>query len=82
MSYLVSLLLCFGVGVTYALLTVTPPAPPVIALVGPLGMLAGDTAATWVLARWATRNRVGATSAVHTFEPAVEGRVAAPGRTE
>lgn len=36
-----------GVGVLYALLGVRSPAPPIIALLGLLGMLAGEAAVTW-----------------------------------
>lgn len=40
--YLVSLAVGLLVGVLYSLLNVRSPAPPVIALVGLLGMLAGE----------------------------------------
>jgi XapX domain-containing protein len=43
--YLFSLLAGVGIGVVYALLRVRSPAPPVIALVGLLGMLGGE----WVV---------------------------------
>jgi XapX domain-containing protein len=43
-SYLTSLILGAAVGVVYALLKVRSPAPPVIALLGLLGMLAGQQA--------------------------------------
>lgn len=48
MSYLVSLLVGLAVGVLYALLHVKSPAPPVIALLGLLGMVLGEEAVT----RW------------------------------
>jgi XapX domain-containing protein len=41
-SYLVSLAVGLLVGVIYALLNVRSPAPPVIALVGLLGILLGE----------------------------------------
>jgi XapX domain-containing protein len=41
-SYLVSLLLGLLVGVIYALFNVRSPAPPVIALVGLMGILLGE----------------------------------------
>ncbi|HVY99280.1 MAG TPA: XapX domain-containing protein [Dongiaceae bacterium] len=41
-SYLISLGAGLLVGVVYSLLNVRSPAPPVIALVGLLGMLAGE----------------------------------------
>jgi XapX domain-containing protein len=43
-SYLTSLILGAAVGVVYALLKVRSPAPPVIALLGLLGLLAGQQA--------------------------------------
>jgi XapX domain-containing protein len=44
MSYALSLLAGLGVGVAYGLLGVRSPAPPIIALLGLLGMLAGEAA--------------------------------------
>ena len=41
-AYLVSLALGILVGVIYALFSVRSPAPPIIALVGLLGILAGE----------------------------------------
>jgi XapX domain-containing protein len=46
-SWLVSLVLGFGVGVAYGLLRVRSPAPPLVALVGLLGMLLGEQAVAW-----------------------------------
>jgi XapX domain-containing protein len=43
-GYLVSLLMGLAVGVAYALLQVRSPAPPLIALVGLLGMVLGEQA--------------------------------------
>ncbi len=45
--YLISLVVGLGVGVLYGLLTVRSPAPPIIALLGLLGMLAGEAAVQW-----------------------------------
>ncbi|KAA2235432.1 DUF1427 family protein [Salinarimonas soli] len=42
MPYLLSLLVGLAVGVAYGLLGVRSPAPPAIALLGLLGMLAGE----------------------------------------
>ena len=53
--YLVSLGCGLLVGVIYSLLQVRSPAPPVIALVGLLGMLAGEQAMP--LIRWMTAAR-------------------------
>jgi XapX domain-containing protein len=43
-GYLVSLLMGLAVGATYALVQVRSPAPPLIALVGLLGMVLGEYA--------------------------------------
>ena len=45
-AYLVSLLMGLAVGVAYGLLHVRSPAPPLIALVGLLGMVLGEQMAT------------------------------------
>ena len=46
MNWLISLFLGVSVGVIYGLVGVRSPAPPVIALVGLLGMLGGEQLAT------------------------------------
>jgi XapX domain-containing protein len=43
-GYIVSLLMGLAVGVAYGLVQVRSPAPPVIALVGLLGMVVGEQA--------------------------------------
>jgi XapX domain-containing protein len=43
-GYFVSLLMGLAVGVAYALVQVRSPAPPLIALVGLLGMVLGEQA--------------------------------------
>jgi XapX domain-containing protein len=43
-GYLVSLLMGLAVGAAYALVQVRSPAPPVVALVGLLGMVLGEYA--------------------------------------
>jgi XapX domain-containing protein len=48
--YLVSLALGIVVGAVYALMRVRSPAPPVVALVGLLGMLVGERGLGLVLA--------------------------------
>jgi XapX domain-containing protein len=50
-SYLASLILGVGVGVVYGLVKVRSPAPPAIALLGLLGMLAGEQAISLVRSR-------------------------------
>lgn len=46
-AYLLSLFVGLGIGVLYGLLNVRSPAPPIIALLGLLGMLAGEAAVQW-----------------------------------
>ena len=42
-AYVVSLAVGLGVGIVYGLLSVRSPAPPIIALLGLLGMLLGES---------------------------------------
>jgi XapX domain-containing protein len=46
--YLISLAVGLGVGVIYGLVAVRSPAPPIIALLGLLGMLAGEAGIQWL----------------------------------
>ena len=46
--YVISLAAGLGIGVIYGLIAVRSPAPPIIALLGLLGMLAGEAAVQWV----------------------------------
>ncbi len=46
--YLLSLAAGLGIGVIYGLIAVRSPAPPIIALLGLLGMLAGEAAVQWI----------------------------------
>ncbi|WP_299812676.1 DUF1427 family protein [uncultured Roseibium sp.] len=46
--YLLSLGIGLGVGVIYGFLAVKSPAPPIIALLGLLGMLAGEAGVQWL----------------------------------
>ena len=46
--YVLSLAVGVGVGVIYGLVSVRSPAPPIIALLGLLGMLAGEAAVQWL----------------------------------
>ncbi|MEI9986853.1 MAG: DUF1427 family protein [Aliidongia sp.] len=48
MNWLLSLFVGIGVGVIYGLLGVRSPAPPMIALLGLLGMLSGEYGVTLV----------------------------------
>ncbi|MCQ0988229.1 DUF1427 family protein [Jiella marina] len=45
--YVVSLAAGLGIGVIYGLIAVRSPAPPIIALLGLLGMLGGEAAVQW-----------------------------------
>ena len=46
--YLISLVAGLGIGVIYGLISVRSPAPPIIALLGLLGMLAGEATVQWL----------------------------------
>lgn len=62
MAYLVSLLVGIAVGVAYALIGVRSPAPPLVALVGPLGIVAGEQGVPWARARIAERHAAAVSS--------------------
>jgi XapX domain-containing protein len=47
----VSFLLGLGVGVIYGLVRVKSPAPPIIALLGLLGMVFGEQLGIWIQAK-------------------------------
>lgn len=51
--YLISLAVGLGVGLVYSALGVRSPAPPIVALVGLLGMLIGEQAGS-ATSRWVT----------------------------
>ena len=70
MTYVVSLLLGFAVGVTYALVKVPPPAPPVVALIGLLEMLGGENATTWARGKLEARHRTSMAPIVSKIEAA------------
>ncbi|MDJ0821239.1 MAG: DUF1427 family protein [Paracoccaceae bacterium] len=46
--YLLSLAAGLAIGAIYGLIAVRSPAPPIIALLGLLGMLAGEAAVQWL----------------------------------
>jgi XapX domain-containing protein len=48
MAYVLSLFVGLAVGIAYGFLGVRSPAPPVIALLGLLGMLAGETLVSYL----------------------------------
>jgi XapX domain-containing protein len=45
--YLISIVFGLAVGIAYGFFGVRSPAPPMIALLGLLGMLAGEAAVSW-----------------------------------
>lgn len=46
--YVISAVAGLGIGIIYGLISVRSPAPPIIALLGLLGMLAGEAAVQWL----------------------------------
>jgi XapX domain-containing protein len=52
MNYIISLIVGLLVGVLYGLIRVKSPAPPLIALVGLLGMVLGEQAMTYLRTIW------------------------------
>jgi XapX domain-containing protein len=46
--YIISLVVGLGIGVIYGFVSVRSPAPPIIALLGLLGMLAGEAGVQWL----------------------------------
>jgi len=46
--YILSLIVGLVIGVIYGLVSVRSPAPPIIALLGLLGMLAGEAGIQWL----------------------------------
>ncbi len=55
MAWLLSLLAGIAVGVAYALIGVKSPAPPLVALVGLLGIVIGEQGVPWVKTHFAER---------------------------
>ncbi len=50
-TILISFVVGLGVGVLYGLIRVKSPAPPIVALVGLLGMVIGEPLGGWVVTR-------------------------------
>jgi XapX domain-containing protein len=71
--YLISLGAGVLVGVIYALLNVRSPAPPIVALVGLLGILIGEQVPPLVMQIW--RNEPVALSWIHQIRPHVFGQL-------
>ncbi len=55
MAWFLSLLVGIAVGVAYALIGVKSPAPPLVALVGLLGIVLGEQGVPWVKTQLADR---------------------------
>ncbi len=68
-DYLSSLAIGLAVGVGYGLLKFRSPAPPLIALVGLLGMLAGEQAVSLVRSRFAPPRAPAARDSDATTKP-------------
>lgn len=71
--YVISLAAGLLVGVIYGLLNVRSPAPPIIALVGLLGILVGEQVPPLVKSLW--RNEPAALSWLHQVRPHVFGHL-------
>ena len=71
--YLISLGAGVLVGVFYALLNVRSPAPPIVALVGLLGILIGEQVPPLISQIW--RNEPLVLSWIHQIRPHVFGRL-------
>ncbi|MEM9900195.1 MAG: DUF1427 family protein [Pseudomonadota bacterium] len=75
--YVLSLAAGIAVGVLYGLVAVRSPAPPIIALLGLLGMLAGEAAVQWlrghpdVVSR-CLHSKTFTIAAKPTFKPAIK----------
>ena len=52
------------VGILYGLIRVKSPAPPIVALLGLLGMVLGERISEWVLAKRASSPKAGVVHAV------------------
>ncbi len=46
--YLLSLVVGLGIGAIYGLLAIKSPAPPIIALIGLMGILVGEATVQWL----------------------------------
>jgi XapX domain-containing protein len=70
-TYLISLAAGLLVGVIYSLLNVRSPAPPVVALIGLLGMLAGEQVPPLIKSLWLREPLT--VSWLHRIQPHVFG---------
>ena len=74
MSYLISLAVGFAFGAGYALLGVRSPAPPMIALAGLLGILAGEHFVPWAKQHWLQPPAVSAPARVSGSDEPQDGQ--------
>jgi XapX domain-containing protein len=83
----ISFVVGLGVGVLYGLIRVKSPAPPIVALVGLLGMVLGEPIGTWVHTRKVDVSQAASVCLVgESYDSAASARnalaVAAPGVVE
>jgi XapX domain-containing protein len=83
----ISFVMGLGVGVLYGLIRVKSPAPPIVALVGLLGMVLGEPIGTWVHTRKVDVSQAASVCLVgESYDSAASARnalaVSAPGVVE
>ena len=68
------------VGICYGVIRVKSPAPPIVALLGLLGMVLGEQLGTWILAKKVTLAQAASACLVtkHWDQPAAAQSVAQP----
>lgn len=67
-AMIISFVVGLAVGVVYALLRVKSPAPPLVALVGLLGMVWGEQVVARFLVKWQVSNTLNASRAAQPSE--------------
>jgi XapX domain-containing protein len=65
---LISFVVGVGVGLIYGLIRVKSPAPPIVALLGLLGMVLGEQAADWFHAKRAAHAAVATARSIQVTE--------------
>jgi XapX domain-containing protein len=73
-ALLISFVVGLGVGLIYGLIRVKSPAPPIVALLGLLGMVLGEQAADWLHAKRAANDGPGTVLVSHA--PGLASRTA------
>lgn len=74
--YIISSVVGLEIGVVYSLISVRSPAPPIIALLGLLGMLAGEAGVQWLKGH---TNIVQALLHEKSFTPRISGKAVKKG---